>query len=516
MNKTKRAAFVIAAIVLCAAAVLSAAVFTACGAKGYFVEPEKAVYLTRAGKLTALDGYTVRSGSGRTRIVVKEGTGTEEDEYGLYDFVAGKFVVSPSSDEITNNGGVFIRSAEGTDGTVTYEAYTATQRIGGSDEMPDVVSVSRTHTRADIGNDTYFVDRETGAFEKTKNPLAKYIATGAEYETDKYLIAESSDSNVYDYYDADTFEYIRTTDAACGMPLECDDLKTFVLSNGDIAAQATVEVPADSENIDKYEYGAAYDIVTHIIDAGSGKHKNKDVSFVIINVRNSASSSSFDKLWDCDNIASVTLIDEDTLSPGSKTLVALGNGLGVDYDFSEFAGVNVPDSSVIYYLGGDKIVIGYDLYDGSGKLLASDIEPLGDGYFGKAFGNTIKVYDSDLEEVYSRDVAENGMPDFYVFGDRLVVVEKSSSGTCNVRVVGGSSMSVDTFGGTYMNAYGVFTATGSDGKYMLCSIGEGGGINTLVTSDDAISINGSYTDENGEFAGLIVTSGTAIYAVTEV
>lgn len=118
--------------------------------------------------------------------------------------------------------------------------------------------------------------------------------------------------------------------------------------------------------------------------------------------------------------------------------------------------------------------------------------------------------------MYSRDVAENGIPDFCVFGDRLVVVEKSSSGTCNVRVVGGSSMSVDTFGGTYMNAYGVFTATGSDGKYMLCSIGEGGGINTLVTSDDAISINGSYTDENGEFAGLIVTSGTAIYAVTEV
>lgn len=514
MSKTRKAAVITASVVLCAALALSALFLTACGASGYFAEPEDNAYLTHTELISDLEGCDIGTGTGRTYVVSRSATGGTE--YGLYDFAARSFVASFASGTITQRSGVFVRTSSGTEGANTYEVYTNTQRIGSYTDAPDIVGVSRTHTRVDAGEDIYFVDKATGEYTEAENPLGRYIDTNAEYETGKYLIAEASASNVYEYYDADTFEYVRTIDAERGLP-SGDESMTHVLSNGNIVVQVIQEVPDDSENADVYASGTMYDIITHIIDADNGKHKDKETDFFIGDVDNAASNASFEDTYDCDNVATIAYIDEDARALTNEATVVLSDSLKVKYDFSEIAGI----SGRVTYLGSDRYIISGDLYDGGGELLANNVTRTGGSmYFRKTAGDRTRIYNSyTLEEVYSHTSTSGTTYMYYAFNDKLVVYENVSDGNDTVRVINSrgsvSTMSVTSFGYSGISVYGIFTATDENGNRVLCAISEDGGITRLLTPDGTIAIEGTYLDDRGEYAGAIVTAGDVVYVVTE-
>lgn len=515
--KKKKTAAIVASAILCAAVVFSAAVLTGCGASGYFAEPEDAVYPTRAERIAELDGCLVVTGSNGTYVVTKQSGSSVQ--YGLYDFVGRRFVSPLGEGVITLTGGAFLRTAAKS-GETEYTVYTSKGQIGVYKDVPDITRVSRDDVRVDVGGVTYFADMSTGAYE-TAEGLGLYIDSRADYETDKYLIVDGTETGEYEYYDADTFGYIRTVYAFRGLPADLSDGFSDVLSDGDILVQALVSVPEGSKGADLYYGGAGFDLITQIVSAGSGSRKNKNVDFCVTGyLDNSASNSSFADKYDCDNIAPVMKIHDDTRVLTEHTYVVLSDSLGIKYELSELTGGAVTPRN-INYLGDNRFLFNGDLYDGGGKLLASDVLAIGNEYIRKTFADgTVRIYDAGkLEEVYAYEPDDGYTRQLYGYGDKLVVHAVGTNGDESVRIISDGnvySFAAEDFSGGLLG-YGMFVTSDGDGGLTLCALGKDGGITELMSADDFDEV-GSFENGKGEFGGLIIAAVTdaesAIYVVT--
>lgn len=514
--KKKRTAAIVASVILCAAVVFSAAVLTGCGASGYFAEPEDAVYPTRAERIAELDGCAVGTGSNGTYVVTKQSGSSVQ--YGLYDFVGRRFVSPLGEGAITLSGGAFLRTAAKS-GETEYTVYTAKGQIGVYKESPTITRVSRDDVRIDVGGVTYFADMSTGAYE-TVEGLGLYIDSRADYETDKYLIVDGTETGEYEYYDADTFEYIRTVYAFRGLPADLLDGFSDVLSDGDILVQVLVSVPEGSKDADLYVEGEGFDLITQIVSAGSGSRKNKNVDFFVGGLDNSASSSTFVDYYDCDNIAAVIKIHDDTRVPMDLEYVMLSDSLGIKYELSELTGGTVSHRNV-NYLGDNRFVFNGDLYDGGGKLLASDVSAIGNEYIRKTFADgTVRIYDAGkLDEVYAYDPDDGYNRQLYGYDDKLVVCAVGTDGEEEVRIMSGGdvySFKAEDFSGGLLGD-GMFVMSDGNGGLTLYALGEDVGITELMSADDLDDV-GSFENAKGEFGGLIIAAVTdaesAIYVVT--
>lgn len=515
--KKKKTAAIVASVILCAAVVFSAAVLTGCGASGYFAEPEDAVYLTRAERIAELDGCLVVTGSNGTYVVTKQSGSSVQ--YGLYDFVGRRFVSPLGEGVITPTGGAFLRTAAKS-GETEYTVYTAKGQIGVYKDVPDITRVSRGDVRVDVGGATYFADISTGAYE-TAEGLGLYIDSRADYETDKYLIVEGTGTGEYEYYDADTFEYIRTVYAFRGLPADVLDGFVGVLSDGDILVQVLVSVPEGSKDADLYVEGVGFDLITQIVSAGSGSRKNKNVDFLVGGLDNSASSSTFTDKYDCDNIATVVKIHDDTRVPMDEEYVMLSDSLGIKYELSELTGGTVSHRNV-NYLGDNRFIFNGDLYDGGEKLLASDVSAIGNEYIRKTFADgTVRIYDAGkLEEVYAYEPDDGYTRQLYGYGDKLVVCAVGTDGEEEVRIMSGGdvySFKAEDFSGGLLASYGMFVTSDGNGGLTLYALSKDIGITELMSADDLDAV-GSFENAKGEFGGLIMSAVTdaesAIYVVT--
>lgn len=514
--KKKKTAAIVASVILCAAVVFSAAVLTGCGASGYFAEPEDAVYPTRAERIAELDGCAVGTGSNGTYVVTKQSGSSVQ--YGLYDFVGRRFVSPLGEGVITLTGGAFLRTAAKS-GETEYTVYTSKGQIGVYKDVPDITRVSRDDVRVDVGGVTYFADMSTGACE-TVEGLGLYIDSRADYETDKYLIVDGTETGEYEYYDADTFGYIRTVYAFRGLPADLSNGFSDVLSDGDILVQALVSVPEGSKDADLYVEGAGFDLITQIVSAGSGSRKNKNVDFIVGGLDNSASSSTFTDKYDCDNIATVMKIHDDTRVLMDEEYVMLSDSLGIKYELSELTGGTVSHRNV-NYLGDNRFIFNGDLYDGGGKLLASDVLAIGNEYIRKTFADgTVRIYDAGkLEEVYAYEPDDGYTRQLYGYGDKLVVCAVGTDGEEEVRIMSGGdvySFKAEDFSGGLLGD-GMFVMSDGNGGLTLYALGEDVGITELMSADDLDDV-GSFENAKGGFGGLIIAAVTdaesAIYVVT--
>ena len=515
--KKKKTAAIVASVILCAAVVFSAAVLTGCGASGYFAEPEDAVYPTRAERIAELDGCAVGTGSNGTYVVTKQSGSSVQ--YGLYDFVGRRFVSPLGEGVITLTGGAFLRTAAKS-GETEYTVYTSKGQIGVYKDVPDITRVSRDDVRVDVGGATYFADMSTGAYEAAEG-LGLYIDSRADYETDKYLIVEGTGTGEYEYYDADTFEYIRTVYALRGLPADVLDGFVGVLSDGDILVQVLVSVPEGSKDADLYYEGEGFDLITQIVSAGSGSRKNKNVDFIVGGLDNSAlNGSTFTDKFDCDNIAPIQKIHDDTRVLMDQEYVVLSDSLGIKYELSELTGGTVTPRNV-NYLGDNRFIFNGDLYDGGGKLLASDVLAIGNEYIRKTFADgTVRIYDAGkLEEVYAYDPDDGYTRQLYGYGDKLVVCAVGTDGEADVRIMSGGdvySFKAEDFSGGLLG-YGMFVMSDGNGGLTLYALGKDVGITELMSADylDAV---GSFENAKGGFGGLIMSAVTdaesAVYVVT--
>lgn len=519
----KKIVIAAALAVVTAAIVFSALFFTGCGAKGYFAEPEDAMYVTSAQEVTELKGCTFENYVVKDVAIVTR-QGQNGTEYGLYDFDKRTFLSPLAAGEITYEGGLFLRTE--TSGTnTTYRLYSCTQSVGApTQDVPNAYQVSRRYVRADVGETTYFVNRVTGDYTIAENRTAKYIAERCVYETDKYLVTEGSSTGIFEYYDSDTFEYVRTIDSVRGMPAYDDLIGAYVLSNGNVVVQAAVPTWEGSKDADIIMSSGssvlAYDIVTHIVDADSGKHKEKEVSFIIGDVSNAATNTYFEDEWDCDNVALVAMIDEDTrMRSGVSTMVALSDSLKIKYDFSELTGSSIGSIATISYLGNGRFYVDGNIYDNGGKLLAADVNIISGGkYFYKTYsGGTTKVYDTRrIEEKYSFDTSDGTL---YGYGDSFIVYEKSQN---IVKVLFESgyvqAYNCTSFSGTYLSVYGLFSVTtSSNTENKLYAVGKND-VTELFTYSGSIVDISKFTDDRGNYAGYIVSAGsgsdTSVYVLS--
>lgn len=523
MIKTGKIVIAAALAVVTSAIVFSALFFTGCGAKGYFEEPGDAMYVTSAQEVTELKGCTFQNYVVKdVAIVTRQGqSGTE---YGLYDFDKRTFLSPLATGEITYEGGLFLRT-ETSDTATTYRLYSCTQSVGApTQDVPDVYQISRKYVRADVEETTYFVNRLTGDYTIAENRTAKYIAERCVYETDKYLVTEGSKTGTFEYYDSGTFEYVRTIDSTRVMPAYDYFLGAYVLSNGDVVVQAAVptwEGNKDADIIMSSGYSVlAYDIVTHIVDADSGKHNEKEVNFIINDVSNAATSVSFEDKWDCDNVALVSMIDEDTrMQSGVSTLVALSDSLKIKYDFSELTGSSIGSISTISYLGNGKFYADGNIYDNGGKLLAVNVNIISGGkYFYKTFSDgTTRVYETrHINEKYSFDTSDVAI---YGYGDSFIAYDKSRN-TVNVYFENGNvqGFSCTSFSATYLSGYGLFSLTvNSNTENKLYAVGENN-VTELFTFAGSIVDISEFTDDSGNYAGYIVSAGsgsdTSVYILS--
>ncbi len=524
MTGIKKIVIAAALAVVTAAIVFSALFFTGCGAKGYFAEPEDAMYVTSAQEVTELKGCTFENYVVKDVAIVTR-QGQNGTEYGLYDFDKRTFLSPLAAGEITYEGGLFLRTEMTGNGT-TYRLYSCTQSVcAPTQDVPEVYQISREYVRADVEETTYFVNRLTGDYTIAESRTAKYIDGRCLYETDKYLVTEGSQSVIFEYYDSDTFEYVRTTDITRGMPAYDNLIGAYVLSNGDIVVQAAVPTWEGSKDADIIMSSGssvtAYDIVTHIVDADSGKHKEKEVNFLINDVSNAAADSSFGEKWDCDNVAVVYMIDEDARTQsGASTMVALSDSLKIKYDFSELTGSPIDSFSDISYLGNGRFYAGGNIYDNGGKLLAADVNIISGGkYFYKTYsGGTTKVYDTrSLKEIYSLETYGS----VYGYCDTYVVYKNNGiTSSVYVNFKNGNVESYDCaeFIGTYLNGYGLFAVkVGNNTDYDFYALGENG-VSLLFSSNGSTVGISKIADDRGNYAGYIVSAGsgsdTSVYVLS--
>lgn len=523
MTGIKKIVIAAALAVVTAAIVFSALFFTGCGASGYFAAPEDAMYVTSAQEVTELKGCTFANYVVKDVAIVTR-QGQNGTEYGLYDFDKRTFLSPLAAGEITYEGGLFLRTETTGNGT-TYRLYSCTQSVcAPTQDVPEVYQISREYVRADVEETTYFVNRLTGDYTIAESRTAKYIDGRCLYETNKYLVTKGSRSGIFEYYDSDTFEYVRTTDITRGMPAYDNLIGAYVLSNGDIVVQAAVPTWEGSKDADIIMSSGssvtAYDIVTHIVDADSGNHKEKEVNFLINDISNAAADSSFGEKWDCDNVAVVYMIDEDARTQsGASTMVALSDSLKIKYDFSELTGSPIDSFSDISYLGNGKFYADGKIYDNGGKLLAVNVNIISGGkYFYKTFSDgTTRVYETrHINEKYSFDTSDVAI---YGYGDSFIAYDKSQN-TVNVYFENGNvqGFSCTSFSDTYLSGYGLFSLTvNSNTENKLYAVGENN-VTELFTFAGSIVDISEFTDDRGNYAGYIVSAGsgsdTSVYVLS--
>lgn len=506
MNTKRKIYGAVCAAALAAALAFGSVMLTACGAEDTFVAPEYEYYTT-AAEVSSLAGVDVTE-YGNSAAVVSEVIGGET-QYALYSFATDSVVAAFDTGRITKSGSeeLYYRTNDGGSLSV-YSAFGYVCDAASTSDIQRVVNGEIM--RVSCGNGDYkYVDLKTGDVTNVTQGLKSlaYVSNGYdEYATDDCIVMSNAPTSL-SIYDRETFELEKEIDlsVAINVPESVYDATEMILENGDYLLQYIVEMPSASD----YDYAkgnAYYDIRTFIIDIPSGKVREKDVDFLIMNIANEYAYGNYSDIYACDNIAALYYIEDGYLSD-TPDFVALSNSLSVGRNLTEEYGM---DSISWDYLGDGKFwdYENNSISDDGGNTLAYGVQMIGTRFFGKQFGSDTYIYDVRTMERISVDTAY--MTDIHAYGDLLLVEEerdgKAGYAVYNARTGEMSAFTegdVTTDSADYtdnFSLYGVFTVA-SGGKYSLMSAdpGSGTGVKAVVSdADRAFTVNAfSWSDERG-------------------
>lgn len=505
-------------LVLFVSAVLVASVmlFTACGsAADRFTEPSTRPSFTQVTTIGELDGFVVLSGCGTACVVLCVSQGMR----GVYDFASRRFIVPIGSGDISIENGLFIHSEEDATGAVTYSIYSVSggiATVSGADAYSSV-AITDSVTLLTCDGVSRYIDTYTGETTELRPMTVASINSRAAYETEDRLITDDG-NGIYGIYDKATYGLVRTVDALAGMPSNAET-ELFVLADGNIAAQALVEVPAGSENADIFLNGVdtyvAYDIVTGITDISDGSFEEKDIDYVIEDLENALTDNEFSDEYSCDNIARITRTGAGKTAR-SSTLASLDNGLGIDIDFAD---ISVGDASSLTYLGNGKFLAGGYVFDEDGTIYDTGASTAGKGMYYKDDDDSVWICStsSDNAVMLSGPGRVAGYS-VYVYGDFYMVMFTYKTTTSPVvytltETYFGSFSShgqevydgVQTMNLTHFRNYGIVCIYENESGYGVYSVGGSGDILERIADGELRGAYGIRSTPNGAYTGVILS-----------
>lgn len=194
-------------------------------------------------------------------------------------------------------------------------------------------------------------------------------------------------------------------------PAYASDTKIFVLDDGDLLVQYTYQLPDDAEKYSYVNGTSKFDLVTLIVNAGSGSTKRVKCDFLISDLRARSAKTiygedSFKVLASAvRNIAQIYEITDGKLitNAGNKKYVSLTNNAKIDKDlltsFDNQSGAPEPINGkyVLFANIEDKVF----LANYSGKVLGevTDADDFTEDYI----LNDSKIYNYSLELLYDGD-----------------------------------------------------------------------------------------------------------------
>ena len=509
-----------AAVAAALAALLTVALaLSACGVGGAVVEPEFGYYVS-AGQSSVLGGCDILEVNGSTAIVSKTADG--KTTYALYSFRKDALIADFSEnaltyDETSYYGGIgsmlYYRAAN--DGKLS--VYSENEYVCDAESVSDISSVvggviSRVRT-ADGGYK--YVDLERGSVTSVTEGLVDCVES-ADHVTDDHIVSLGGSDGIIRVYDRDTFELVRTIDAAHSIPVSAaDESSAAVLGNGDFFVQLAFVVPY-SADYDFADESHAYNVVTYIVDISSGKIKERNVDFWVEGILNAYEESIYEKMYSCDNIAQISPIEDGRMLPSS--IVELSNSLSVGVNFTETFGVA---DDMLVYLGDGKF---YDseadrIYDESGRVVAADVNMFNERFFAKAAGSD-KVYVYDVRTMESINADGFGAStDFGAYGDVLLILTERDGSDGYMTYDASEGVMSEFKAGTVNDAdfedCGVFTVL-RDGKYELVAANGETGVKTLLSGFDSDFTLTSFwwTEADGTHTGVLASSskdGSSVY-----
>ena len=506
-----------AAVAAALAALLTVALtLSACGVGGAVVEPEFGYYGS-AGQSSVLGGCDILDVNGSTAIVTKTADG--KTTYALYSFRKDALIADFSEnaltyDETSYYGGIgsmlYYRAAN--DGKLS--VYSESGYICDAESVSDISSVvSGAISRVRMAEGGYkYVDLERGSVTSVTEGLIDHVES-ADYVTDDHIVSLGDSDGVIAVYDRDTFELVRTIDAARSIPASAaDDVSAAILGNGDLFMQMVFDVPY-SADYDFADQNGAHNIATYILDISSGKIKERNVDFLVDGLLNAYEESVYGEMYSCDNIAQISPIEDGRLLPSS--IVELSNSLSVGVNFTETFG------DLFEYLGDGKF---YDsgndrIYDESGRVVAADVYMFNARFFAKAAGSDkVYVYDVRTMESINADGFDVST-DFGAYGDVLLILTERDGNDGYMTYDASEGVMSEFKAGTVNDANfedcGVFTVL-RDGKYELVAANGETGVKTLLSGFDSdFSLTGFWwTEADGTHTGALASSskdGSSVY-----
>lgn len=510
----------------CAAALAAlltvALALSACGVGGAVVEPEFGYYVS-AGQSSVLGGCDILEVNGSTAIVSKTADG--KTTYALYSFRKDALIADFSEnaltyDETSYYGGIgsmlYYRAAD--DGKLS--VYSENEYVCDVESVSDISSVvSGAISRVRMAEGGYkYVDLERGSVTSVTEGLIDHVES-ADYVTDDHIVSLGDSDGVIAVYDRDTFELVRTIDAARSIPASAaDDASAAILGNGDLFMQMVFDVPY-SADYDFADQNGAHNIATYILDISSGKIKERNVDFWVADILNAYEVSIYEKMYSCDNIARISPIEDGRMLPSS--IVELSNSLSVGANFTETFGVADDIDDMLVYLGDGKF---YDpeierIYDESGRVVAADVHMFSARFFAKAAGtDKVYVYDVLTMESVNAD-GFDASTEFRAYGDVLLIRTERDGNDGYMTYDAGKGVMSEFEAGTVSDANfeecGIFTVL-RDGKYKLVAASGGAGVKTLLSGFDVdFAFTGfRWTEADGTHTGVLAVSekdGSPVY-----
>lgn len=505
-----------AAVAAASAALLTAALaLSACGVGGAVVEPEFGYYVS-AGQSSVLGGCDIIEVNGSTAIVSKTADG--KTTYALYSFRKDALIADFSENALTydetsyydTGSMLYYRAAD--DGKLS--VYSENEYLCDVESVSDISSVvSGAISRVRMAEGGYkYVDLERGSVTSVTEGLIDHVES-ADYVTDDHIVSLGDSDGVIAVYDRDTFELVRTIDAARSIPVSAAyNSNAAVLGNGDLFVQLAFDVPY-SADYDYADESRAYNVATYIVDISSGKIKERNVDFLVDGLLNAYEESVYGEMYSCDNIAQISPIEDGRLLPSS--IVELSNSLSVGVNFTETFG------DLFEYLGDGKF---YDsgndrIYDESGRVVAADVYMFNARFFAKAAGSDkVYVYDVRTMESINADGFDVST-DFGAYGDVLLILTERDGNDGYMTYDASEGVMSEFKAGTVNDANfedcGVFTVL-RDGKYELVAANGETGVKTLLSGFDSdFSLTGFWwTEADGTHTGALASSskdGSSVY-----
>lgn len=307
------------------AAVLSFALLAGCGTGTNNLSGEETK--SSVTELSALEGYTV---TGIDRLGVVSASRTDADtEYVLYSTENGGIMASSPTAFTQVAAGLYVSSAEQSDGTV-YTVYgkdgqAASQTVA-SGELDPVFSTSNGTVTFPNGDVLYVgVDGEVHTAAITAlTPYARYGRV-TRLGDDCYVESVGEGLNVFDK----NGKYLRTVSAGSlfDIPADAAQADTAVWAVGvRVFMQYAYAVPDDSRDYDFYDAGTKYCLETAWYDIASDSEGTADMAYVV-NANNAAAFSN-----DACAVLYVNKILDNKQLSSRRIIQAFNNGGGIHLD----------------------------------------------------------------------------------------------------------------------------------------------------------------------------------------